>query len=306
MKKILVTGSAGMLGTDLLDVLASDFEIYGMCRSSSSCRALHDKLIFLDLTDKSSLQAEILRVKPDVVIHAAAFTKVDFCEDPAWQDNAKKQNLGIVESLVDICNQVNALLIFFSTDYVFSGDQKEPYHEEDVIAPVNFYGQTKAWAETAIQSKSNRYIIFRITWLYGRNGNHFPGAILKQAPEKNEIAVVSDQWGRPTWTRDVAFVLRDLLTSRKNLLDQYNKEIFHIGNTGQVNWSGYARHILDRAGFANVRIKPISSLELNRAAKRPMNSVLNLDKADRLLGIKMRPWQEALNEFLTGLKDSHE
>jgi dTDP-4-dehydrorhamnose reductase len=109
---------------------------------------------------------------------------------------------------------------------------------------------------------------------------------------------VSDQWGRPTWTHDIAVGLTDLLISRQNLLDQYNKQIFHIGNSGHVNWSGYARFLLERCGHSQVKVREISSGELNRAAKRPANSVLNLDKAKMCLGLQLRPWQDALNDFL--------
>ncbi len=297
--KILITGSSGMLGTDLMLVLNPDFQVQGISRHLAASG--EKNIINLDLAEKEALRKAMLQSRPDLVIHAAAFTKVDLCEDPEWKDAAVKQNVDVVKNLIEICNEINSCLIFFSTDYVFNGRKAGPYIENDPIEPVNFYGQTKAWAEEALRQKSNRYIIFRVTWLYGENGQHFPKAILKQAQEKNEIPVVADQWGRPTWTRDIAETLRDLLTSRKNLLDQYNKEIFHIGNAGQINWSGYARQTLDYARFPSVKVKEISSGDLKRAAKRPLNSVLSLDKAKKNLGIEMRPWQEALQEFLKGL-----
>lgn len=299
--KILITGSSGMLGSDLVEVLSRDFEVFGITRHSASLYSTRHKTICLDLIDQAVLRREILKVKPDVVIHAAAFTKVDVCEDEGQKAFVLKQNTEIVKNLIHICNESGAFLIFFSTDYVFNGQKKEPYLEDDAIHPVNFYGQTKAWAEEALIKESERFIIFRVTWLYGIHGNHFPKAILKQAQEKNELSVVSDQWGRPTWTRDIAIALHLLLTSRKNLLDQYNKQIFHIGNSGQVNWSGYARKILDSKGFSNVAVSEISSSQLSRPAKRPLNSVLNLDKSERCLGIKMRPWDEAMSSFLKEL-----
>lgn len=295
MKRILVTGSEGMLGSDLVRVLSGQFEVYGMSRRG---KAGSDKSICIDLTDSQTLRAEIFRIKPDIVIHSAAFTKVDLCEDPANQDNVKKQNTEVVETLIGICNEVDSLLIFFSTDYVFSGNQADPYKEDSEIQPINFYGQTKAWAEDSLKRKANRFLIFRITWLYGENGNHFPKAILNQAKLKDEISVVSDQWGRPTWTKDIAVALSDLLTSRKNLIGEYNKEIFHLGNSSEVNWSGFARAILDFSGYSHVKVKEISSLALVRAAKRPLNSVLSLEKSKNLLGICMRPWNEALEDFL--------
>ncbi len=298
IKTILVTGSAGMLGTDLVKALTPHFKVFGLSRHSHTSSAGSDIPLNLDLTDKDSLRQKFIEIKPDIVIHAAAFTKVDACEDEAWKGSAKKQNTEVVENLIEICNEIQAFLIFFSTDYVFSGDKEGEYVEDDPIQPINYYGQTKAWAEEALQKKSNQFIVFRVTWLYGKNGQHFPGAILKQAAQKNELSVVGDQRGRPTWTRDVAVSLTELLISRKNLLDQYNKQTFHIGNSGEVNWLGYARFLLDRCGYSQVKTHEISSQELNRAAKRPANSVLNLDKAKLCLGLQMRPWQDALTDFL--------
>ena len=290
-----------MLGSDLVKVLSRDFEVFGLTRHNPSADAPAHQIIKMDLADHVLLRSEISRIHPDIVIHAAAFTKVDACEDPSLRELVTEQNTDIVKSLIDICNDSGAFLIFFSTDYVFSGQKKEPYLESDPIEPVNFYGQTKAWAEEALIKASKRFIIFRVTWLYGIHGNHFPKAILKQVPEKQELSVVSDQWGRPTWTWDIALALHDLLTSRKNLLDQYNRQIFHIGNSGQVNWSGYARKILDVKGFSHITVSEISSVQLSRPAKRPLNSVLNLDKAERCFGIKIRSWEEALSSFLKEL-----
>lgn len=298
IKTILVTGSAGMLGTDLVKTLSPHFKVFGISRHPIEPRPWNEVPLNLDLSEKDPLRSKLKEIKPDIVIHAAAFTKVDLCEHEAFKSSAKKQNTEVVESLIEICNEVGAYLIFFSTDYVFSGNKEEPYAEDDPIEPINYYGQTKAWAEEALRKKSNQFMIFRVTWLYGKNGHHFPGAILKQAAQKKDLSVVSDQWGRPTWTYDIAVSLAELLISRQNLLDQYNKQIFHIGNSGQVNWSGYARFLLDRCGYSQVKVREISSSELNRDAKRPANSVLNLDKARNCLGLDLRSWDEALAEFI--------
>lgn len=298
VKTILVTGSAGMLGADLVKALSPHFKVFGLSRHPQASGTGLDIPLNLDLTEKDFLRQKLIEIKPDLVIHTAAFTKVDACEDESMKDKAKKQNTEVAESLIEVCNEIGAFLIFFSTDYVFSGQKKDSYVEDDPIEPINYYGQTKAWAEAAIQEKSKRFIIFRVTWLYGKNGQHFPGAILKQAAQKNELAIVADQWGRPTWTRDIASAISDLLISRQNLLDRYNKQIFHIGNSGQINWSGYARFLLDHCGYSQVQIREISSEELGRAAKRPANSVLNLDKAQSCLGLRLRSWQDALSDFL--------
>jgi len=287
-----------MLGTDLVKALTPHFKVFGLSRHPIEPRPWNEVPLNLDLSEKDPLRSKLKEIKPDIVIHAAAFTKVDLCEDKNLKDAAKKQNFEVVENLVEICNEIGAYLIFFSTDYVFLGDKEGEYVEDDPIQPINYYGQTKAWAEEALQKKSNHFMIFRVTWLYGKNGHHFPGAILKQTAQKKELSVVSDQWGRPTWTYDVAVSLADLLISRQNLLDQYNKQVFHIGNSGQVNWSRYARFLLDRCGYSQVKVREISSVELNRAAKRPANSVLNLDKAKTCLGIELRSWQDALTDFL--------
>lgn len=292
-----------MLGSDLVKTLTMlpGLDVYRLSRSESSISQSNS--IQVDLTDFKKTQKQIQDIKPDLIVHAAAWTQVDACESE--QRNARLQNTEVVENLIEVSNQVNAAIIFFSTDYVFSGKKKGAYLENDPIEPVNYYGQTKAWAEEAFRKKSKRYMIFRITWLYGEKGNHFPKAILNQVAQNKEISVVNDQWGRPTWTKDVAEAIGGLLTSGKKLLDQYNGEIFHLANSGEINWSGYARRVLDRAGFAHIPVREISSAQLQRPAKRPENSVLCLDKTEKLLGIKMRSWELALDQFMkeTGFKN---
>jgi len=292
--KVLVTGALGMLGSDLSDVFLFDCDLSMIGRQPDPLQ--RTSYTVLDLADAGSLRRYILELRPDFVLHAAAYTKVDACESE--RELALLQNAEMVKNLVLICNEAKSFLIFFSTDYVFSGQKSAPYVETDPIEPVNYYGETKSIAEKHLHENCNQFMIFRVTWLYGVHGAHFPKAILKQAAIKNEISVVSDQWGRPTWTYDLAVALKALLTSRKNLIHQYNKETFHIGNRDKINWSGYARRILDQSGFQSVHVKEISSAELIRAAKRPLNSVLCLDKAKNLLGLDMRPWSEALDDFL--------
>ncbi len=296
--KLLVTGSAGMLGADLVRELASDFEVTGFSRKPGTFSSSHYSEVHFDLTDFDRLRAEVIRFQPRYVFHAAAFTKVDLCESDEWKPIAKKVNADLAERLAQICKECGAHLIFFSTDYVFSGDKKEPYLETDPIQPINFYGQTKAWGERAVEESGSDYTIFRVTWLYGRHGAHFPGAILKQASEKKILKVVADQYGRPTWTLDLARELKYLLLTRQNLLYQYNKRTFHIGNDGVTHWADYARRVLDLSGWSAVGIQPITTDELNRPARRPANSVLDLSIARSCLQVQMRSWEDALSDFL--------
>lgn len=291
--KILITGASGMLGTDLVSVLRLEHDVHGVGRRSAP---VFKNYTSLDLTSSENTLRYFNQIKPDLVIHAAAYTRVDDCESK--HDEAVLQNVVVTKNIVEACNQVGAFLYFFSTDYVFSGQKKDPYLENDPIQPVNFYGQTKAQAEKVIQDFSNQFQIFRVTWLYGEKGNHFPGAILKQAALKDEIPVVSDQWGRPTWTDDLAQTFLRLLQNHKSDWVRYNKSVYHIGNDDVINWSGYARKILDQCGYLKTRIREITTAELARPATRPINSVLCLDKAKNELGIQMRPWQDALGEFL--------
>lgn len=296
--KILITGAGGMLGTDLTEVLKPDFEIIGLeKRHVTHLSVPHD---LCDLTQARRTRDAILSHQPQVVIHAAALTDVDYCEE--HHDEALEHNVEATKNVVAVCNELDIPIIFYSTDYIFNGSKKGEYLEEDAPDPVNFYGQTKLQAERFIMETANRAIIFRITWLFGVFGRCFPKAILRQAEEVKEMTVVDDQAGRPTYSWDVAEAMRALLLKKGDIVFAKGRQIFHLGNDGVVSWADFARWILQEAGLP-VKVKNISSAQLKRPAPRPQNSVLSLEKSKKILGLKLRSWEEAAKDFLPKWKE---
>jgi dTDP-4-dehydrorhamnose reductase len=296
--KILITGAGGMLGTDLGNVLSPDFEIVGLERRPVTHLTVPYDIC--DLAQARKTREAILSHKPEVIIHTAAMTDVDYCEE--HQDEALANNVAATEHVVDAANEIDAPVIFYSTDYVFDGKKKGAYFETDTTGPLSFYGKTKLMGEEYILRVAKRAMIFRITWLFGIWGRCFPKAILRQAAEVTKMNVVDDQIGRPTWSWDVAQAMRQLLLNKKEDLLKPGAEIFHLGNSGTVHWADYARFILKGAGLEAVKITDIPSAHLKRPAPRPANSVLSLEKAEKVLGLKLRSWEEATTEFLPKLK----
>jgi dTDP-4-dehydrorhamnose reductase len=296
--KILITGVGGMLGTDLGNVLSPDFEIVGLERRPVTHLTVPYDIC--DLTQARKTREAILSHKPEVIIHAAAMTDVDYCEE--HQEEALANNVTATQHVVDAANEIDAPVIFFSTDYVFDGKKKGAYTESDTPNPLSFYGKTKHQGEEILLSAAKRAVIFRVSWLFGIWGRCFPKAILRQAAEVKKMNVVDDQVGRPTWTWDLAQAMRQLLVDQREALFKPGTEIFHLGNSGTVHWADYARFILKASGLGEVKIKDIPSAHLKRPAPRPENSVLSLEKSEKILGLKLRPWEEATLEFLPKLK----
>jgi len=297
--KILITGAGGMLGMDLGNVLGPDFEIVGLERHPVTHLTIPYDIC--DLTQARKTRDAILSHKPGLVIHTAALTDVDYCEE--HHDEALENNVAATEHVIEAANEIDVPIIFFSTDYVFDGKKNGEYEETDISNPLSFYGKTKRMGEEHILQVSKRALIFRITWLFGIWGRCFPKAILRQAAEVTTMNVVDDQIGRPTWSWDVAQAMRQLLLNKKDILLKPGAEIFHLGNTGTVHWADYARFILKGAGLGAVEIKGIPSAHLKRSAPRPTNSVLSLEKSEKILGLKLRSWEEATLEFLPKLKN---
>lgn len=297
--KILITGAGGMLGTDLGKVLQGEFEVVGLERRPVTHLTVPYDIC--DLTQARKTREAVLSHKPDVIIHAAAMTDVDYCEE--HQDEALENNVVATENVVRAANETDAPVIFYSTDYVFDGKKKGEYEETDTPNPLSFYGKTKLMGEEFILREARRATIFRITWLFGTWGRCFPKAILRQAAEVKEMNVVNDQTGRPTWSWDVACAMRSFLLQKKDVVTSSKCDIFHLGNCGSVHWADYARFILKSSGLETVAVKNISSDQLKRPAPRPTNSVLSLKKSGEMLGLRLRSWEEATREFLPKLKE---
>jgi len=286
--RILITGISGMLGVDLYRILRDSYEIEGLDiknfpSTSFSAPSLHKG----DIINLPGLKAVFLKLNPDFVIHTAAYTDVDGCEkDP---HGAHRVNALGTRNIALICQKKNIPLVYVSTDFVFDGKKNYPYTELDEPHPLNVYGRSKLAGENHIRSLLERYFIVRTSWLYGRYGKNFVETILKLCQEKQEITVVGDQVGCPTYTKDLA-------QNMKNLLSSSSYGIYHIANSGSCSWYHFAREILKLSGMRGVKVKPITSKELNRPALRPQFSVLKSSGGGA--EDNMRPWEEALKEYL--------
>jgi dTDP-4-dehydrorhamnose reductase len=285
--KILITGGRGMLGTDLAEVLGREHE----CVPVGSAE--------MDVTAFPVVRARIDRERPEVVLHAAAYTDVDACEhDP---DRAFRVNAVGAWHVATAAAAVGAALIAFSTDYVFDGEAETPYTEFDRPAPINRYGASKLAGEELALRACPRATIVRTQWLYGAHGRCFPRSILRAAGDGRPLRVVCDQVGAPTSTRDlavkIAALLRRMRAEATPLLP-----VYHVNNAGCCSWHEFALAILRGAGHAETPVAPIPAREWSSPARRPAYSLLRRYALELTGDDDMRPWQEALQEFLSSLE----
>jgi dTDP-4-dehydrorhamnose reductase len=270
---ILVVGANGMLGHDLMEVFGGDAR--GM------------DLPELDITDPMSVRKALLTLRPRVVINAAAYTDVDGCETN--KEIAMEVNGEGVAFLSMIAAEIGATLVQISTDYVFDGTKGSPYVEDDFPHPLSVYGESKMVGEMNT-SAAPEHLVVRTQWLYGRHGKNFVETMLRLAGEKDELAVVNDQVGAPTWTMDLSKAI-------KALLDNGCRGIYHMANSGSCSWFEFAEAIFEEAGVT-ARVRPISTAELGRPAPRPAYSTLDCSRLVRDTGFTPQPWREALKHYL--------
>ncbi|OGW79431.1 MAG: dTDP-4-dehydrorhamnose reductase [Omnitrophica bacterium RIFCSPLOWO2_12_FULL_44_17] len=291
--KILITGYDGMLGTGLVRQLTGKHELFGLSDRGESRSGVISSQI--DITNRADVFIKIEDIRPDIVIHTAAYTDVDGCETN--REKAFAINFEGAKNVVDACLAINAYFILISTDYVFDGKKKTQYNEGDIPTPLSVYGQSKLEAENDVKSKAKRYTIVRTSWLYGKNGKNFVDTILKLSDLKSELAVVADQVGRPTYTVDLAEGIENLLAYCKRADEYRIHGIVHIANDGETSWCDFAKEIL-KIKARNVKVSAMTTEQLARPAMRPAYSVLSLEKYQSLTGKPLRPWQEALREYL--------
>ena len=274
--KILITGAYGMLGSDLREVL-KNFEL--VCAGSKD----------LDITDEEKVIDFICENKPDFVINAAAYTAVDDCE--SHYDDAYAVNALGPRNLAIACNKIDVPLVHISTDYVFDGSKRTPLIENDKLGPESAYGKTKLAGEEFIQENTDKYFILRTAWLYGLHGNNFVQTMLNLAENHDEITVVNDQIGSPTYSLDLAVAITNLLNS-----DKYG--IYHVTNEGECSWYDFACEIFEMSNI-DVKVIPVSTEEFPRPAPRPHYSVLNNKKWNASGFVPMRDYKEALGAYLS-------
>lgn len=274
--KILVTGSKGQLGTDLVNKLSKNWETVGLDKKE------------LDITDNQSVLDYFNKNKFDLVINAAAYTNVDACETDF--DNAYKVNAIGPRNLAVASEKYGFKLIHISTDYVFNGNNPDGYYEFDKTDPINKYGTTKLCGEEFIKNFSNKYFIIRTSWLYGKHGQNFVKTMLKLAENRDELKVVNDQIGSPTLTEDLVDFISKIMISEK-----YG--IYHFSNSGSCTWNEFAKEIF-KITDKKINVLPVTTQEFNSPAPRPKYSIIKNYMAEIEFDYKARHWKEALEEYL--------
>lgn len=270
MNKVLVTGAKGMLGQDLCPILEDEgFDV------------IETTIDDFDITDREKTQNFIKKQKPEIIIHTAAYTNVDAAEND--KETAEKINVKGTENIAQIAKKLNATLVYISTDYVFDGTKESAYEPTDKPNPLNVYGKTKYEGELVIQKNCEKYYIIRTSWLYGIHGKNFVETMISLAKNK-ELKVVNDQIGTPTWSVDLSNAIIKLLKNKEEF------GIYHICGSGKTSWYEFAKEIFEQSEL-KVNLKPCSTEEFPRPAKRPHFSVLNNNK-------KCESWKVALKKYL--------
>ena len=290
--KILITGSAGMLGYDLCKVLSKEYDLVGVDVSASESKYKPHKFYKVDISQKKDVQNIFVSEKPDIVIHTAAWTDVDGCElDP---EKAEQVNVTGTLNVAEACYDNSAYLIAVSTDYVFDGNKGKCYSEDDKPNPLSVYGKTKLEAENLVKELLSSFLVVRTSALYGANGCNFVNTIVKKAKNGENLRIVDDQFTAPTYTYDLALAISILIENRGS----FDYDIVNVCNSGSCSWYDFALEIIEKEGIKGYSLEPMISSNLERPAKRPGYSVLDNRRFCDVSGIKLRSWREALADYL--------
>ncbi len=284
--KVLVTGVKGQLGYDVMKELAK-----------RKIEAVGVDIEDMDITDPVAVERVITTKNVDAVIHCAAYTAVDAAEDQ--QELCRKVNAVGTRNIARVCKNIDAKMLYISTDYVFDGQGERPWEPNDPKAPLNFYGQTKYEGELAVQEFLERYFIVRISWVFGVNGKNFVKTMLRLGKERGAVGVVADQIGSPTFTPDLAVLLVDMIQTE-------NYGVYHATNEGYCSWYDFACEIFKTAGMDQVKVSPLTTDAFPVKAKRPANSRMDKTALDQA-GFKRLPtWQDALRRYIPVLRETGE
>ncbi len=289
MTTILLTGKTGQLGWELQRTLAPLGHVVALDR------------LQMDLSSPDSIRKAIRDISPDIIVNAAGCTAVDKAESEAGL--AMQVNAIAPGVMAEEAKRLNALLVHYSTDYVFDGRKPEPYAEEDEPNPVNTYGMSKLQSERAIAASGCAHLILRASWIYSGRGTNFVLTMLRLARERKELAIVNDQIGSPTWARALAQATAELLGKTRRAKEETG--IYHLSATGYTSRYDFAKKIIELArqlsgeqtGWATLR--PITSAEYPLPAARPLNAATSKEKIKRVFGIEMPTWQEQLKDCLS-------
>lgn len=294
--KVFVTGVCGQLGYDVMKELASRGHM--AVGSDILEQSSFDNYVKLDITDEQAVRTTLQQIKPDVVVHCAAWTAVDAAEDEENKEKVFAINVTGTENITKAAKELDAKMVYISTDYVFDGKGETPWEADcKDYAPLSVYGKTKLEGEKAVSSILDKYFIVRIAWVFGLNGNNFIKTMLNVGKKYDTLRVVNDQIGTPTYTKDLARLLVDMTETEK-----YG--YYHATNEGgYISWYDFACEIFKMAGYTNT-VVPVTTAEygISKAA-RPFNSRLSKEKLIKN-GFKPLPtWQDALSRYLKEIED---
>ena len=288
--RVLITGSNGQLGSEIRELAANYSKLDLVFRNS------HE----LDICSFEALQDFIIDHKINAVINCAAYTAVDKAEQDA--EIAEEVNSKGVLNLVNALEKVNGKLIHISTDYVFDGNQYMPYRESDSVSPIGVYGETKREGELAVINSTLDAIIIRTSWLYSSYGNNFVKTMLRLGNEKENLGVIFDQVGTPTYARDLAKTCLEILCGDSSEDISKNGSLYHYSNEGVASWYDFAISIMELGG-KNCKVNPIQTKDYTTLAKRPQYSVLNKSKIKIDFKIEIPYWRDSLKDCIEKIKN---
>lgn len=274
--KYLITGGTGQLGYDIIKELINRNEKDYLAPSSKK----------MDITNQKQVEKIILNYKPDIIFHCAAYTAVDKAEED--KENCYNINVNGTKNIVSVAEKINAKVVYISTDYVFDGTKEGIYEIDDKTNPINYYGYTKLMGEEVVK-KLKDYLIVRISWVFGINGKNFVKTMLNLADTKDEISVVSDQIGSPTYTKDLSKLLLDMIENNK-------KGLFFATNEDFCSWYEFAEYIF-KINNINIKLNKVLTKDYKTLAKRPLNSKLSKNKLDEEGLTRLPSWQDAASRF---------
>lgn len=287
--KIFITGANGQVGTELTRQ-ATDlgWQVMAVDRDQ------------LDIADANAVERLVSEFTPDVVINAAAYTAVDRAESE--KDAAYAVNRDGPANLAGACEALGIPLIHYSTDYVFDGSKADAYVEEDSVAPLGVYGESKLAGENAVLDGCTKHLILRTSWVFSAHGGNFVKTMLRLGAEREELGVVADQFGKPTSAAEIARVTLELLSNKTQVWG-----IYHLAQPVVTSWHGFAKTVFGEASEQGMdlmikQVNPIMTSDYPTPARRPTNSELNCEKLESVFGVSIRPWRESLAEVIKELK----
>jgi dTDP-4-dehydrorhamnose reductase len=285
--RILVIGKDGQVGHELSRLPWPGDDLVSVGRETC------------DLSNQQSIRDLVRRVAPEVIVNAAAYTAVDKAETE--RDLCFAVNATAPRVLAEEAARLDALLIHYSTDYVFNGEKPEPYLENDALDPLSVYGASKAAGEAGVAGAASRYLLLRTTWVYGARGKNFLLTMLRLAQDRPELRVVDDQIGSPTSAGAIAAATARLIGQYSPSAAAVPSGVYHMTAGGATSWCGFARAIFGAGSGPKPSVLPITTADYPTPAKRPRNSVLSNEKFERTFGFRLTPWQTQIAEVLSAM-----